>query len=361
MKKIKILFLSLVILIIVLPTITFNTEKNVVSKIDNRMLTELTSYSANNINEYIEDRLGFRSFMINVYNELNAKLFNVSTHPEYIMNDDGSEMFNNIGWLGGYNSYYDDLAISIGKMSEYCKERDIPFIYVFSPAKASVYKELLPTSINYDVSWEDEFFNKLDELGVTYINQSEVLREYSNEIRVFNKYYDTFHWNDTGVFIGTNKILETLKNDIDNINLNTKENFNIETLHESYIPESDYRIDEEVTFYKTKTELIHKEDTVSDLSISEEFKDFIYTQNNDVKDTKLLMFAGSYFFTGNRYEQIASQVHEFIGVHDYQNVFDFDYYVSKFNPDCIVFEMAEYTFQEYYFSQYSMNNINVGE
>ena len=40
---------------------------------------------------------------------------------------------------------------------------------------------------------------------------------------------------------------------------------------------------------------------------------------------------------------------EYIAVHDYQNVIDFPYYFNIFKPDCVVFEVAEYTFSNGYF------------
>ena len=39
---------------------------------------------------------------------------------------------------------------------------------------------------------------------------------------------------------------------------------------------------------------------------------------------------------------------EYIGVHDYQNVLNLDYYFNIFQPS-IVFEVAEYTFSDSYF------------
>ena len=38
----------------------------------------------------------------------------------------------------------------------------------------------------------------------------------------------------------------------------------------------------------------------------------------------------------------------------YQNILDFEYYVNIFQPDCIVFDAAEYTFSNEYFDYQKM-------
>ena len=53
----------------------FNYEKDSVSIVDNRMLTELTDFKMNTVNQYINDRIGFREEAIEVYNDLNEKNF----------------------------------------------------------------------------------------------------------------------------------------------------------------------------------------------------------------------------------------------------------------------------------------------
>lgn len=46
---------------------------------------------------------------------------------------------------------------------------------------------------------------------------------------------------------------------------------------------------------------------------------------------------------------IANVLEEYIYVHNYQNVIKFPYYFNIFQPDCVIFEIAEYTFTEKYF------------
>lgn len=48
---------------------------------------------------------------------------------------------------------------------------------------------------------------------------------------------------------------------------------------------------------------------------------------------------------------------EYISVHDYQNIINFPYYFNIFKPECVVFEVAEYTFTDAYFNFERMNAI----
>ena len=50
---------------------------------------------------------------------------------------------------------------------------------------------------------------------------------------------------------------------------------------------------------------------------------------------------------------------EYISVHSYQNVTDMDYYLEIFHPDAVLFEMAEYTFEEVYFSRNRIENMSL--
>lgn len=68
---------------------------------------------------------------------------------------------------------------------------------------------------------------------------------------------------------------------------------------------------------------------------------------------KALVFQGSYI-NGMGYKFLQNGFGEYVSVHDYQNILNFEYYVNIFNPDCIVFDAAEYTFSNQYFDYQKM-------
>ena len=93
--------------------------------------------------------------------------------------------------------------------------------------------------------------------------------------------------------------------------------------------------------------------------MADDFKEFLYYKQNN-NGPKLLSFEGSYLLTNDRTEKfIANHFSETIVVHDYQNVFNINYYLNIFKPDIVLFEMADYTFQEYYFARYYMETMQL--
>src|SRR5699024_12291794 len=53
----------------------------------------------------------------------------------------------------------------------------ISFLFVLNPEKAAVYPDKLRDGIHYDRSWVQQFEQKLDELGVNYIDNTQLLQD----------------------------------------------------------------------------------------------------------------------------------------------------------------------------------------
>ena len=71
----------------------------------------------------------------------------------------------------------------------------------------------------------------------------------------------------------------------------------------------------------------------------------------------VLVFQGSYMNNfGTKY--LAAAFGEYVHVHDYQNVMELPYYFNIFQPDCVIFEVAEYTLNETYFKLKKMQSLN---
>ena len=50
---------------------------------------------------------------------------------------------------------------------------------------------------------------------------------------------------------------------------------------------------------------------------------------------------------------------EYIYVHNYENLMDFDYYFNIFQPECVVVEVAEYTVNSGYFNAERVENFSL--
>ena len=84
--KLNIVFLTIVVLVIVIPAVSLNTKREYRSEIDNSMLIEFPEFDREfpeRINRYVEERIGFRAKIITAYQDLNNKLFHYLAHPLY--------------------------------------------------------------------------------------------------------------------------------------------------------------------------------------------------------------------------------------------------------------------------------------
>lgn len=123
----KRIFLVIILILIMVHIITFNFENNVVSNIDNRMLTELSNFKLETVNNYVNDRIGFREKAIDIYNKMNEKIFNVSTNPQLMIGKDGN-IYPAVNSIPNYNDYHEYFLKTIKNMQDYCEERGMSFI-----------------------------------------------------------------------------------------------------------------------------------------------------------------------------------------------------------------------------------------
>ena len=180
-------------------------------------------------------------------------------------------------------------------------------------------------------------------------------------IEVFNKKYDANHWNDLGAYYGTDAMLEELKKDIPTVHVNTEEDMEVTEVREESLLVSKFPIDEMVPVVSIYNELESRTDLFADeLELNESYRGFGYYLNPERIEEgspKALVFQGSYM-NGYGYKYLQNAFGEYIYVHDYQNILNFPYYYNIFKPDCVIFEVAEYTFADSYFNLEKMKTLD---
>lgn len=372
MKKLRILVSVLFFGILLTPVILMNRTENVTSEIDNRNLTnnpfgENFEWNENTditveIESYLQDRIGFRDDMITEYTVLNDQLFHEMVHPTYMYGQDGY-VFSKLGMNQRYGEYQEIFADMVKTIQDYCEERNVPFLFVFNPSKASVLDDKLPMGLNYDSSWVTEFMEALDARGVNYADNTKLLKEKTAEGEaVFNQKYNAGHWNDLGAFYGVNHMLEQFQREIPEIHVNEKSEFHEEDILNTSLMVSRFPIEEYEPVFSGKMEL---EDVTSvydaEVKRDDRYRHFAYIRNPERRAEgapKVLVFQGSYM-NGMGYKFLENSFGEYIAVHDYQNVIDFDYYYNIFQPEAVIFEVAEYVFNDTYFYSEKMKNMKL--
>lgn len=195
MKIIKIITIIIFLAVVLLPVATFNFKPNASSMIDNRILTEnpFSSESLESggdltqkIENYVNDRIGFRDEMILSYTVLNDRLFGKMVHPSYTYGKDGYVFGGGLTTVEEpYSEFHQAFADMVKQIQDYCTDRNIPFLFVFNPAKPAILSEYIADGINYDRSWVDQFFNALEERGVRYLDNTKTLLEKKNRERSY--------------------------------------------------------------------------------------------------------------------------------------------------------------------------------
>ena len=359
-KKINIIKIIVFISIIVVPILNLNLKRDQVSEIDNRMLMNLEDIFAegdisSNIESYLDDRIGFRTQMINSYNRGMDILFDEMMHPSYQYGEDGYVFFkvSENEFDSEFQEVYSDF---IKGLQEYCESRGIEFLYTVEPSKATVYEEFLPKGYVYDNKNLDYFLSLLEQKNINYLNNAEVLEEAKENIQVFDVKYDAGHWNETGAMIGISAILDSL-NKLDNrVGSFDTSKFEEEKYINTTLPASYFSINESTTHYnliQDNSEYIS--DLEKEVKREENFRYFSHYKNNVNTDgPRILIFAGSYF--NNKEKFLTENFSELMKIHNYRNVINYEYYINIFKPDIVLFESTEYTHKDYYFPVDRMKN-----
>lgn len=355
MRKIRTVFIVILCILVTLPLVQFNFEKDYASPIDNRMLTKWDIHSEDfteMVDSYIKDRIGFRTEAIDAYTELNDKVYGMMIHPTYTYGKDGYVFFR-MSYEMPEPIFFDLFCAYLRQVQNYCEEREVPFIYCLNPSKTTVYQQYLPRGYEYLDSVNTKMYEKLEEYGVNYITNEDLLIEKSKKEQVYNKKYDAGHWNDLGAFYGSNHILEKVKEYYPNVQLNKISDFEIKEITQTSLPVSHFKINETVpVFLDKKQENI--EDVTEDynaLKMNENYNALYCLRNHGEgaeELPKVLVFQGSYYNGRQQYFQSAFQ--EYDGVHNYENFLNFDYYFNIFQPECVILETTEYATNGMYFS-----------
>ena len=369
MKKITRITIFLFSLLILVPVFFMNFKGNQVSLTDNRMLAE-NPFKAESrepgeripaaVERYISDRIGFRDEIILSYTLLNDKLFGEMVHPFYSYGKDGY-IFGGILDIQ-YDEYHEDFANMVADLQTYCNDRGIPFLFVFDPSKTTVLSEYLPEGVNYSADWVNTLMEALDERGVNYVNNTQMLIDKTAQGEVvFNQKFDANHWNELGAFYGVNEILKELQKDLPNITLNTKDEFDISKKVEETLLLSEFPINEEVPVFTGKETVEEVSGEIAnELELDVNYRNFGIYHNEEKLEQKvpsILSFQGSYL-NHIGLEFMENALGEYVVVHNYQNIINAPYYINLFQPEAVVFEVAEYTLENDYFSQDGMKAIN---
>ena len=361
----RVCILVLLVALLVVPIALMNHDPEAVSEIDNRRLQtlpvfeletelnndEITSFFSA-VSGYASDRIGLRNEMIGAYSILNDELFGVMTHPSYEYGIDGWVFyrFSDEGYEEGYIAAFADYVL---EMQTYCEDRGVKFLYVISPEKSRVYSEYIPEYVSDLPHSVDLLIPLLEERGINYVDQGIALIEAKEKgTLVFNKVYDAGHWNTEGMYAGSQAVVDALQEagvSVSDIDISAYEKVYEE---QTSLPASNYPISETTYKYEIMDDATNaaqqNDEFNSGLVMGDIYRTAHYYTSEQEAECSVLMFQGSYYNTQGT--MLQNQFSTLATVHDYGNVFNLPYYFGIYRPDVVIFENADYTFSNSYYS-----------
>ena len=220
MKKIKVLYIVLFIIICFLPLALMPFFKNDAS-IEKRELAQMPEFIKDgkfNVNfsteyeSWFNDRLPLRANLLAISNFFKSELLKAPS-SNVIVGKDGwlyyeSESADYMNTNALTKDQINAVGITLSLIEESINNKGGRFTFVAMPNKASVYDEYFPSS--YKKSEENNLTlinKKLDELKVTHVDMLKVMRD-NKEKGIYHK--RDSHWNYQGALIGYNAIMDSL-------------------------------------------------------------------------------------------------------------------------------------------------------
>lgn len=169
------------------------------------------------LNDWISDHIGLRSFMVKANTFINTKIFNNSPEESIILGKNG--------WL-----YYEDtvkdyintptisekdaenVAITLSLLQESVNARGALFVFTIAPNKSTLYSENMPYYFaKNDAAGNMELIeNAVREKNVNYADiRNAFINDYANSGEVLYQKQDS-HWNYKGALLGYHTILDSL-------------------------------------------------------------------------------------------------------------------------------------------------------
>lgn len=364
-KKTNLIFIIAFLALLIVPILCTNYEKGAISEIDNRKLAKNPIWMfigekaplGESVENYLNDRLGFRKELINFYQKTNEKVFGTLVHPLYFYGENQETFYTGDMYTFDDRKFLNDFLDFIESLQQYCDERDIDFVVQLEPDKSYIESDKLPNGVSYDEHWVCFMHSEFDRRNIHYVKNLELFsRLYKAGEPIYNHKYDAGHYNDLGAFYSVNNVLEYLHSENPDVHINSMNEYELSYRVEKYLPQSIFLIDEKVPELMLKNvERISADDEyISYLEIDSRTKNgpLEHFKNNsaEVGNTRGLVFGGSHMDMNSKF--YANAFSDNLNIASYYNILNYDYYIDEYNPDVVVFEIAQRAILERVFPLY---------
>lgn len=374
-RIINFIFSVTFILVIFVPFCMLDTTDIIDSSLENRRMTMWPGWHFDQetnawYGHYVEDRVGFREKAVQVYMDLTYTLFGEFSTDLHMFAKDGEIFPADEAYIKAYQhlatneELIDSLVTYLNRTNQYLEKKGIPFYFLAGLDKKTVYGEYMPDNIHVDESKESimqMLARKLSDKGVSYVIPVEEFREAKKTERIYNKRYDTAHWNAKGTMLGLSILDEKIREQKPQVPPLRADDFDL-TYEEKRVEFISLPITEEVPVYTLKQELsasIHEEtDLLRNLKHVEGTTVRHFVNDAAPSEETILIFIDSFmqdngFYFAYRYKEVYM-----ISRQNYERM---QYYVETLNPSVVVYENAERAFVDDLFAYVNLANIEYDE
>lgn len=232
-KKIEGIIIAIeMLMMIVIPLVTFNWTQGKVSVAENRKLRtfptifdvngELNEHLIGDFNAWFQDNIGLRDALINLSSIISFNFFHTSTSEKVEIGKEGWLFYAVDNNLDIVNNTYPDFEEE--QMGEYCqrlievqkklKRQGREFVFAIPPSKVSIYPEYIQSGdFGLQQTPADLFADYLEaHSDIKVIRLKDALLAAKKESKEELYYKTDTHWNPYGSYLGYRKIIDDLNN-----------------------------------------------------------------------------------------------------------------------------------------------------
>ena len=369
-KAADIIFFLAFMAMITIPLLCMNTEEYAQSQMENRALTGWPGWGFDKkYNEwylhYAEDRIGFREEAIGLFTKAVHSLFHEFAEELHMYGKEDYVFPADDGYVKSYQhlntdeELIDSLVTYLGNTNEYLKEKNILFVFMICPDKKNIYGEYFPDYIHVNEKEESTLellAKKLDKAEVPYVIPVEEFQEKAKTVQIYNKKYDSAHWNDFGAFYGMQLVGEKFRQQGSAAPVISEEDYVLSFEEMKTMEFIDIPINEQVPFYtlahkpelKTSQKLEGALERVEGTSIQH------YKNPNAKSEETILIFHDSFLQSNKKFFVNTYKEVYMVSRQNYQGV---QYYVNVLKPDVVLYENAERAFADDLYAYTSLRDV----
>ena len=356
-KVMQNVFVISLIMLMFFPFVFAHREENRVSEAENRYYANVPKLfkeegiNTNYISEF-EDWISDNARLRTIFGEIKTRVL-YNAFGVLNLSDTGigknKELYSissvTVDTVQGRNRFtkegLEDFEESLYGLQKWLEAQSIDFYYMICHDKATVIPEYYPEHVvvQNDVFLGQETEKYIADKGrVSIVPLYDLLYQKAKEEKVYYEYWDSFHWNEAGVYIGYEQLMNQICKKHTDVKALQKEDYTLEYVTaQRDIYGFLYPYEEVITFYRIDNAQAQLKETP--LYENLRSKDKIFYYENPTGNKRILTISDSFIQIVMK-SSIAESFEETLSL-DISNIDKIPWLVEHYKPDIIVLECEE--------------------